>query len=255
MAHPEASLAYLRANIDQLKRLERLLANAYLRIDILLANPGRDRSAALLAAMVTDAYEAVHRQLDEADHLLPEEAPACRATKERLLSLALAVAVACDCGILDFPETPGEVEALLTPSRLEQALRIIAGNAADEAWKPREASDQARREIRAAIHAAEIRMHGREPKPAAAGVQRESPPVNANPASQLSKQDQALAVLIKNPALTNKEVAAAVGVNPKTLSKKSWTRFRHARKAIQSGREETSRGAKDGDGNLEAWEG
>ncbi len=68
----------------------------------------------------------------------------------------------------------------------------------------------------------------------------------------LSKEDKALATLIKHPEWTNKRIADTVGCNVAGMSRMK--RFDKARKALKSGRRDVTPGEKDGGGNVEAFE-
>jgi hypothetical protein len=54
---------------------------------------------------------------------------------------------------------------------------------------------------------------------------------------KLSKEQQALAILVRHPHWTNKQIAKEVDVHEKTLSRKSWILFRKARAAQETQRQ------------------
>ena len=71
---------------------------------------------------------------------------------------------------------------------------------------------------------------------------------------RLTAEEKALALLVNNPKLSDTQIATAVGVNRTTLYKPNWWRYRNARKALKSGRDDLARGSKDRDtGRIEAW--
>lgn len=67
---------------------------------------------------------------------------------------------------------------------------------------------------------------------------------------QSSKEAEALAYLVKHPDATNKEIANAIGVHEKTVSR--YKQISYARKA-QKDKSVFVKGSKDKKGNLEAW--
>jgi hypothetical protein len=68
-------------------------------------------------------------------------------------------------------------------------------------------------------------------------------------APKLDELSQALGLLVRNPTMSNKDIAEVVGVNSKTLNKRSWKQFQDARRAIRGSA--VPRGKKV-DGRLEA---
>lgn len=69
---------------------------------------------------------------------------------------------------------------------------------------------------------------------------------------KLSKEQEALAILVKYPDWTNKQIAQRIGVHEKSLSR--WPVFQSAREAQKTGRKDFPNGSKDGQtGDLEAW--
>lgn len=71
-------------------------------------------------------------------------------------------------------------------------------------------------------------MKGRE---AGAPQETANAPAEKEGNSRLSNQAQALACLTDHPSWTNKQIAAAIGVHPKTLS--TWAKFNQARRLLQ----------------------
>jgi hypothetical protein len=70
---------------------------------------------------------------------------------------------------------------------------------------------------------------------------------------KLSKEQQALAVLVKHPDWTNKQIADEIGAHEKSLSR--WSIFQKAKEAQKTVRKDFPEGSKDGQtGDLEAWE-
>jgi hypothetical protein len=69
----------------------------------------------------------------------------------------------------------------------------------------------------------------------------------------ISGEAKALALLVQHPEWTDSQIAKAVGVNRTTLYE--WHKFKAAKKARKSGRQETPEGSKDGEtGQVESWE-
>lgn len=67
---------------------------------------------------------------------------------------------------------------------------------------------------------------------------------------QSTKEPEALAYMVKHPDATNKEIADAIGVHEKTVSR--YKQISYARK-IQKDKSVIAKGNKDKNGNVEAW--
>ena len=66
----------------------------------------------------------------------------------------------------------------------------------------------------------------------------------------MSKEDKALAVLVRHPTWTNKQIAEQADCNPSGMCRMK--RFKAARAALKGGRQDVVRGSKDREGNVEA---
>ncbi len=77
-------------------------------------------------------------------------------------------------------------------------------------------------------------------------------PPNATPTETLTGEAKALALLVQHDGWTDTQIAAAVPCSRQTLYK--WPRFKAARAAQKSGKENLPTGRKDAEtGNLDAW--
>jgi hypothetical protein len=66
-------------------------------------------------------------------------------------------------------------------------------------------------------------------------------------------EDRAVALLLKHPDWTNKRIAGELNCHPKSLSR--FKRFKAARRAAASGRDDRPRGWRDREtGHIEAWD-
>ena len=68
-----------------------------------------------------------------------------------------------------------------------------------------------------------------------------------------SLDERAAAAKFLHPEWTNREVAESIGCHPKTLNKPNMGKFKLAKEAIDSGREELPKGSKY-NGNVDAFE-
>jgi len=76
-------------------------------------------------------------------------------------------------------------------------------------------------------------------------------PDKKQPAGSISYEAQALAMFTKNPDLTNKQIAKALGVHVKTLSR--YESLKDARSLLKQ-RSLIPRGQKNREGDIEAWD-
>lgn len=93
------------------------------------------------------------------------------------------------------------------------------------------------------------------------GEQGTVPPKGNDDVGVVDRVAEAIAIMVRDPALTVDEIAAKVGLNRATLYKD--TRFKDCRKTLreiksnspQRRRDQLPRGEKDADGQIEAWPG
>jgi hypothetical protein len=97
---------------------------------------------------------------------------------------------------------------------------------------------------RAAALRLQLELMGSEPSVSGAGPGSMPEPTNL--------EDNALAVLLQHPDWTNIQIAEELSCNPKSLSRKSFVRFRAARAAQAEGRSDIQTGFRDLNGNVDA---
>ncbi len=86
---------------------------------------------------------------------------------------------------------------------------------------------------------------------AARTLNAQAEPDKKQPAGSISYEAQALAMFTKNPDLTNKQIAKALGVHVKTLSR--YESLKDARSLLKQ-RSLIPRGQKNREGDIEAWD-
>jgi len=77
--------------------------------------------------------------------------------------------------------------------------------------------------------------------------------LNGGTASRIGQQEQAIALLLNDPSLTDSAIAERVGVHRSTLYR--WKKYKQTRAAFkQIGKSAMARGQKDKSGRVEAWD-
>ena len=144
------------------------------------------------------------------------------------------------------PDSDDNGDGEIDPDRLQDYYARLAERARAYAWPDLSVvAANVRRESALAIDALT------RPASDEAGGAPEQPSESADAAAR------AIGVLVAHSDWNNGRIATTIGVNVKTLSKKTpaWDRFRVLRKMLrEQSRRGVRSGSKDKDGNMEAWD-